>query len=135
MSDIRFESSMDGKNYEAAIASIIPKGLATAGVMLEDDAILRAPVLSGRLRASITWATNRQQEKVRSEAKANDGVSQPSNAETLYVGTAVEYAPYKEYGTRFSKAKPFLRPSMKARRKDILNIFVKLIQGAIRGGK
>jgi HK97 gp10 family phage protein len=43
-----------------------------------------------------------------------------------YVGTSLEYAPYLEFGTRFQKAQPFLRPAFLLNIKKIIGIFKKI---------
>jgi len=56
-----------------------------------------APVDRGILRASI------QQE-----------IRQEHGELTARIGTNVKYAVYQEFGTRYMKAQPFLRPALKA---------------------
>lgn len=54
-------------------------------------------VRTGRLRGSITWR-----------------LRQDGGQLVADVGTAVEYAPYVELGTRRARAYPFLRPALRA---------------------
>lgn len=54
-----------------------------------------APVDTGRLRSSITH--KRGKDRLGPYVK---------------VGTNVEYAPYVEFGTRYQRAQPFLRPAI-----------------------
>lgn len=69
--------------------------LARAAVVVERVAKQLCPVDTGRLRSSITRQLGR------------DSLG-------LYaaVGTDVEYAPFVELGTRFMRARPFLRPAL-----------------------
>ncbi len=53
------------------------------------------PVDTGRLRASIGWRLE------------HDG-----RGLVAYVGTNVKYAAYVEFGTRYTRAQPFLRPAL-----------------------
>lgn len=72
---------------EGAIAKILEE----FGLLAERNAKLYCPVDTGRLRNSISHAT--------------DG-------DTMYVGTNVEYAAYVEMGTSRQKAQPYLQPAI-----------------------
>ena len=67
-------------------------GLEAASLIVEGDAVLRAPVDTGNLRGSITH-------KVVSDDEAQ-------------VGTNVDYAEYVERGTKNMAAQPYLRPAL-----------------------
>lgn len=56
-------------------------------------------VVTGRLRASITWRLGR------------DSISPYAD-----IGSAVFYAPFLEYGTRYMEARPFLKPALESAR-------------------
>ncbi len=74
------------KSLDAATARALEK----IGLVAEGYAKRLCPVDTGRLRNSVTHAT--------------DGYS-------VYIGTNVEYAPCVEEGTKFMPAKAFLRPA------------------------
>ena len=80
-------------------------------------------VRTGRLRASITYATKTAHSQGDAEAEAEDYEmhGQPEDGE-VYVGTNVEYAPYVEFGTSKTRAKPFLRPAIENYRNEYLEI-------------
>lgn len=61
------------------------------GLAAEGFAKRLCPVDTGRLRNSITHATDK---------------------DSAYVGTNVEYAPYVELGTSRTRAQPYLRPAV-----------------------
>lgn len=61
------------------------------GAKAESYAKMLCPVLTGRLRNSISHAQ--------------------LNEDTEVIGTNVHYAPYVEMGTRRQRAKPYLRPA------------------------
>ena len=68
------------------------------------DAVRRAPVLTGALRASgRTRALNQHRIVIEFGGR----------------GTGVDYAPAVEFGTFRTPPKPFLRPALKAKRKEI----------------
>lgn len=69
------------------------RALEAIGLQAEGYAKLKAPVDTGRLRNSLTHQVE-------------------ASEEAVYIGTAVEYAPYVEFGTRRSKAQPFLEPAV-----------------------
>lgn len=92
------------------------KGVEAACILVEGKAkqnlTTNRSVVTGRLRASITYKVN----------TANY---------TGTVGTNVYYAPYVEFGTRRSRAKPYLAPALQRSRYEINSIFVRMLKGAI----
>lgn len=90
MASVKFTSN------RAAVLSAVEAAKARAleimGGMAESYAKQLAPVDTGNLRNSITH-------------RQLDG-------DTEIVGSAVEYAPYQELGTRKMKAQPYLRPAI-----------------------
>ena len=69
---------------------------------------------TGRLRASISvnWSgSGMDNGKTDAMAKDNDGVTQPTGAFRVRVGTNVEYGAALEYGTRNMEPRPYLRPA------------------------
>jgi HK97 gp10 family phage protein len=108
---------MEGKGKAAGIAlrESVETALLKFGILVEGTAVLLAPYDKGRLRASITFATRAIPAKPGAAADQGDGVSQPSEALVLHVGTALEYAMYQELGTKFMDAQPFLGPALKMR--------------------
>lgn len=164
-SGVTVTNSMADNDYDAAMDKAIEAALVQAGIILERQAALLAPVDTGRLRGSITYATKRHQSNARSgglsgdsrtarsvgiPAGQGDTVREPNKKWTLHVGSNVEYAQYIEYGTRDSvkifgvksifktkrrRMQPFLRPALMAYRKDIIRDFNKWVQKFLRKGK
>ena len=66
------------------------RGLEAIGLVAEGHAKKITPVDTGRLRNSISHATD---------------------DDAAYIGTNVEYAPYVELGTSKKGARPFLKPA------------------------
>lgn len=76
----------------SAFDDAVLRGLEAIGLEAEGKAKKDTPVDTGRLRNSVSHAV--------------------ADAErAAYIGTNVEYAPYVELGTRFMRARPFLRPA------------------------
>lgn len=76
--------------FKDALPEQIAMALEAIGMTAESYAKDLCPVDTGRLRNSISHAT--------------DG-------DSVYIGTNVEYAAYVELGTSKSKARPYLRPA------------------------
>lgn len=65
------------------------------GLTIQNVARRHCPVDTGRLRSSIK----------------STGVKEDRKGLLVDVGTNVTYAPFVEFGTRFMRAQPFLRPA------------------------
>jgi hypothetical protein len=123
--DTTFEitSSFDERKYPDKWEKAMDRALPTIGLFVQGEAMLRVPVRTGRLRGSLTYATSRAQNNARNPAKPTDAVKRPSDKETVHIGTNVDYGPYVEYGTRFSKAQPYLRPAVDDNRDRIVELY------------
>lgn len=109
------------KMPRAVLDKAIERGLVAVGIKISGDAITRAPVDTGRLKGSLSYAT-------RGERSGNqDGVSQPSSPYQVWIGSNVGYAPYVEYGTAKSKAQPYLRPALDRNRKNASKLLMREI--------
>ena len=102
-----------------------------------------SPFDEGRLRNSIMYKVHNREggfndqpgvnaeKKINVNPKENDG----------YVGTATEYAPYMEFGTRKTAPKPYLRPAIAlvAKGADSMDILAKIqreqMNGALKRGQ
>lgn len=73
----------------------VMRELTKVAVRVSAEAKRLCPVDTGRLRNSITF-----------------GVDADSQGPYAVIGTNVEYAPYVEFGTRYQRAQPFLRPAV-----------------------
>ncbi len=80
------------EQWERLFGQALTKALEEIGLTAENYAKKACPVDTGRLRNSITH------------------VARPSE-KAVYIGTNVEYGPYVELGTRYMKARPYLRPA------------------------
>lgn len=102
--------------------------------MVERDAKIGCPVITNRLRSSISsnWTgSGLSRGKVTSPAKADDGVGQPTKKLTGVVGSNVEYSRIVELGSEdpaFRRApNPYLRPALHKNEKAISALFKKII--------
>ena len=116
MSDVKIEDN--SKAVIAAKNTAIERALTAIGIQASGYAAMLAPVDTGLLRNSMTYALSGEP-TAKSEYHASEGDGQgsysgsaPSGKDAVYVGTNVEYAPYVERGTRRSTAKPFLEPAV-----------------------
>ena len=120
-------SKTDNKMRE--ILARIPDALEVVGTFVEGEARTRATVLTGNLRGSITHSTRKGGvSKVKEPAKQEDAVSQPDDDDTVRIGTAVEYAPFIEFGTSKQSAQPFLRPAVLENKDRITSLFKKAMK-------
>jgi HK97 gp10 family phage protein len=87
------------EGIEKQVIEEAEKGLAKAVQQVENDAILLAPVDSGKLRASI-------------------GTRKVGFAD-FEVGSSVSYAKHQEFGTKHQEGTPFLRPALNKNRTAI----------------
>ena len=77
----------------------VGRDLLKRAIRVEASAKRLAPVDTGRLRASITHSLER------------DG-----RGLVAFVGSDVSYAIFQEFGTRYQRAQPYLRPALRAAR-------------------
>lgn len=125
MSDYKFVSHLDEvmKDMDAAIQ----RALNAMGVQLErnakteiNKAVYDTPespdyVRTGRLRASITYATKTEHSDPEENKALQTGDTKlrgKPDEDKVYVGTNVEYAPYVEFGTSRMHARPYLKPAL-----------------------
>lgn len=111
------------------------KALSIIGAMIVAQAKALCPVgkysggrVGGRLRGSITWATEKESSQVESPATTEDGIEPPKEKCVVRIGTNVKYAPYVELGTRFARAKPYLRPALEMTRDKIADVMRKTLR-------
>lgn len=107
--DIRVTQDNSAEVIEAKNAAVM-RALEAIGLQAEGYAKLKAPVDTGRLRNSITHSLAPEEEAV-------------------YIGTNVEYAPYVEYGTRRTKAQPYLKPAVQDHAEEYKRIAESFLKG------
>lgn len=141
-------TSWNGAEIKRRASNLMGKSAWTIGMAVMSDAKLLCPVDYGYLAASIMVASKDKTTELdaptakpdkftkkghRSFRNASLLLAPPSfkkiqppgsgdsNAQ-VFVGTAVEYGPYVEYGTKRSDAQPFLRPALDMARGKVLHI-------------
>lgn len=108
------EITWNGEEVKRRAIELAKKSSFELGLMVQAQAKLLVPRITGRLGASITTRSGFGQETKPSGkgAVSTDIIDKPSDPFETFVGTPVEYGPYKEYGTFRLDAKPFLRPAL-----------------------
>lgn len=130
---ITVEVTSNRKEYLKALEEIAETVLEQWGLEGSESAADLAPVDTGLLRNSITYAiagsapakgTYTADSGGGSGSYSGQAQADKGGARHVYIGTNVEYAPYQELGTsKMMKAQPFLRPgieNIKDRFKEIL---------------
>ena len=106
-------------------ASELVRALRLGGLIIANEAKIRAPVLSGQLRRSIAVST-----------------STPGGKAEARIGSNLEYARRIEFGftgaDRLGRVfdqsgKPYLRPAAKAKRKEVIKEISEAIAAKVRG--
>lgn len=100
------------KKMPPAIRTATTRFLIKSGVIVKASAKDEAPVLTGILRGSISSRLD----KLRNE---------------MIIGPNVEYGVYQEFGTKYMKAQPYMRPALEDNVENIRDIYVREIDLAI----
>lgn len=116
----------------------LERSMQKIGMEAQSVAVKKAPVDTGLLRNSITYALAGKPPAVTSYKADRGGESgrysgsEPEDGpreKSVYIGTNVEYARHQELGTSKTKAHPFLRPAANQASK-----FRKIIQSELQNG-
>lgn len=97
-----------------AANAALPEVLDVVGQQAVTEIMRRAPLLTGRLRRSYTYEVD-------------------PGGNYVDVGSAVEYAPYQEFGTRYQAGTPHVRPAFDALMPQIPELVAEGIERAERG--
>lgn len=103
-----------GRLAAAVSGAPATRAIMQGALVFERGAKRRAPVDTGKLRASI---------------KAQPAAGQPGVA---IIGTNVEYAPYQEYGTVHQRGTPFMRPTIDLDKRQIARAVLMVLQEEIK---
>lgn len=99
------------KKLTPEVEAAAKRGVYKAGLKVEGDAKMLAPVDTGALRGSI-------------QTNQGAGIS-------AAVTTSLEYAPHQEFGTSKMKAQPYLRPALNKNKSNAQKIVSSEIRKAI----
>ena len=107
------EKKWNGNIIKIQGKRVVNKSIFEIGLVVEGQAKTLCPIKTGRLAGSITTqASDGQGTAPRAPAGPGDMIQKPNVPNEVYVGTAVEYGPYQEFGTVRNNAQPFLRPAL-----------------------
>lgn len=122
----------------------IDRALEAIGMAASDYAAAKAPVDTGLLRNSITYAlhgkgaaietyesnetSKRTGKTVKKKTGSYSGTA-PDDEKAVFVGTNVEYAGYVEYGDSGGTPRPFLKPAIM----DHKDEYKRLAEDALKG--
>lgn len=95
-------------NFAIKIAEKLPSGLALGGKIVEGEAKALCPVSTDKTRPGGPHGELRQ--SITSQVEGN----------VCTVGTAKNYAPYVEFGTRYMSAQPYLVPALKNKENEVI---------------
>ena len=108
MIDLSVDTQSNADLFKNALSEQVAQALEAIGLTAEGYAVDLCPVVTGRLRNSISHARD-------------------DNA--AYIGTNVEYAPDVELGTSTRRAKPYLRPAAA----DHADEYKEIVKAALQG--
>ena len=130
MANENYKLVIDVDNRDEILGELdeaIDRALEAVGMAASDYAAAKAPVDTGLLRNSITYAlhgkgaaietyesneTSKRTGKTIKKKTGSYSGTAPDDENAVYVGTNVEYAAYVEYGDSGGTPRPFLKPAM-----------------------
>ena len=139
ISEVKLESNK--KVYLEAFEEVVDKILTMIGMEAETAAKMLAPVDTGLLRNSITWAIGGQAANINSYKASTSKSGKKSTGEysgtaendkdgehSVHIGTNVEYAMVQETGTFKDGPHAFLRPAIN----DNIDHFRDIVEGELK---
>lgn len=116
MIDVKTDSTWNGDIVKGLAFNAATGSAYEIGLAVEAQAKLLADGFkhpTGRTKGSITTqARDKGTSPSGTGSAGSDVIQKPSDAQEVFVGTAVNYAPYLEFGTMYMRAQPFLRPAL-----------------------
>lgn len=137
MRNVFLETKWNGSDVKVRGKKVTGESIWDIGLVVEGQAKLLSAKNYGYLAASITTAANNRQTEIESAGKfkgkekavygrdthpAQREIKKPSLDNNVYVGSALFYAPYLEFGTIYQNAQPFLRPALALAKGETLTI-------------
>jgi len=115
----------NGRDVKILGKMAVGKSAFEIGLIVESNAKMLCPIDLGRLAGSITTQSSENGSGPRSPATFSDVIQKPRDPDEVFVGTAIDYGPYQEFGTIRMNAQPFLRPALDLARGRALTIVKK----------
>ena len=109
---VKTDLAWHGEDVKIKGRKVVNKSAYEIGLVVEGQAKELCKVVTGRLRGSITTQAADKGTNVEAPAESSDKIAGPRDDQEVLVGTAVEYGPYKEFGTVRMDAEPYLRPAL-----------------------
>ena len=135
MTRIDIKKKWDGPIVKTLGKNVLNKSIYEVGLIIEGQAKELAARKYGYLAASINTQFQGGGDELEDpskyaketpppehDVKSFRKIQAPSQEEVVFVGTAVDYGPYKEFGTVKMDAQPFLRPAADLAQGKILEI-------------
>lgn len=135
MPSVKTKFVWNGDYIKVQGKKVINKSIFEVGLIVEGQAKLLAAVQYGYLAASITTQSRTEGTDLGSPAEYSSEsvpaghdvasfklIGKPADDNEVFVGTAVDYGPYIEFGTVKMAAQPFLRPSLDLAKGKTLSI-------------
>lgn len=119
---IKTEEEWNGDKVIKLSNDAIDESVFKVGLVVEGQAKLLSPRDTGRLAGSITTQARTRGTETEGPTQAGDKINRPAVDKEALVGTAVDYAPYMEYGTIRTSAQPFLRPALDMAQGKVITI-------------
>ncbi len=131
--NVRTDLQWNGEEVKVRGKRVTGKTAFETGLVVEGQAKALAPVKEGRLRGSITTQAADRGTNVEGKAEGSDKISAPQDPQEVFVGTAVDYAPFVEFGTVHQSAQPYLRPALDLAQGKVVTIAVKNARQEFKG--
>ncbi len=112
--EVRTDLQWNGQDVKIRGKRVVNKTAFETGLIVEGQAKALCPRKTGRLAASITTQSSTRGTEM-DGAKGQEGsdkISPPRDDQEVFVGTAVDYGPYVEFGALTRPSQPFLRPAL-----------------------
>lgn len=104
-------SALRGLGRAASAEKVIRQALRPAAQLVRDDARALVPVRTGRLRKSIWIGIGRRRRKWAASLRV------------AHRGKAKAISHLIEFGTRYSRAQPYMRPAWRRNKDEVIRVF------------
>ena len=138
MIETKVEQTWRGNIIKIQGKRVVSDSSFEVGLVVEGQAKLLCPIDYGYLAASITTQSRDKGTELETpspnaskehsfphEVSSFKKIEKPSDEAETLVGTAVDYGPYVEFGTKYMDSQPFLRPAFDLAMGKVLTIVKK----------